>query len=73
MSDTRWVVVAFLGAWAILYATFSYDTYEANKTKREVLKTLQVIAQHGSQEATKAFIDEFIDKKEQAEVQDETK
>ena len=67
MSDTGWVVVAVLGVWAILFVSFSYDTYEANKTKREVLKTLQVIAQHGSQEDTKAFIDEFIDKKEQAE------
>ena len=67
MSDTGWVAIAFLGVWAILFATFSYETYEANKTKREVLKTLQVIAQHGSQEDTKAFIDEFIDKKKQAE------
>lgn len=67
MSDTGWAAIAFLGVWAILFAAFAYDTYEANKTKREVLKTLQVIAQHGSQEDAKAFIDEFIDKKEQAE------
>lgn len=67
MSDTGWVVVAVLGVWAILFVAFSYETYEANKTKREVLKTLQVIARYGSQEDTKAFIDEFIDKKEQAE------
>lgn len=67
MSDTGWVAVVVLGVWVALFLAFSYETYEANKTKREVLKTLQVIAQHGSQEATKAFIDEFIDKKEQAE------
>lgn len=67
MSKTGWVAIAALGVWAILFAAFSYDTYEANKTKREVLKTLQVIAQHGSQEDTKAFIAEFIDKKKQAE------
>ena len=69
MSDTGWVAVAVLGVWAILFVSFSYDTYETNKTKREVLKTLQIIAQYGSQDDAKAFIDEFIDKKEQAEKQ----
>ena len=73
MSNTGWVVVAVLGVWAIIFAAFSYETYEANKTKREVLKTLQVIAQHGSQEDAKAFIEEFIDKKKQVRKCNETK
>ena len=56
MSDTAWVAIVVLSIWGALVGSHIYDTYQKNETKRELLKTIQVLYQAGHrQEAVDGF------------------
>ena len=50
MSDTAWVAIVILSIWGSIAGSHIYDTYQENETRRELLKTIQVLNQAGHQQ-----------------------
>ena len=64
MSD-GWLVGLVLGLWAVPFAAYSYEMYQRNKTKREILKTVQVLSALEDKRPLEAFaeacVEEFVE------------
>lgn len=57
MSDSAWIAIALLGIWVAIVGSHAYDSYQENETRRELLKTIQVLQQGGhKQEAIDGFM-----------------
>ena len=62
MSDTAWVAIVLIVIWGTLAGANAYETYQANETRREVLKTIQVLYQTGRQQEAIDGFKEYIEK-----------
>lgn len=62
MSDTGWVALVILSVWGALVGSHVYDTYQTNETRREVLKTIQVLYQAGHQQEAVDGFKAYIEK-----------
>lgn len=62
MSDTAWVAIVILGIWSSIVGSHIYDTYQENETRRELLKTIQVLNQAGHQQEAIDGFKFFIEK-----------
>ena len=62
MSDTAWVAIVILGIWSSIVGSHIYDTYQENETRRELLKTIQVLNQTGHQQEAINGFKFFIEK-----------
>ena len=64
MSDTAWVAIVVLSIWGALAVSHVYDTYQTNETRREVLKTIQVLYQAGHQQEAVDGFKAYIEKED---------